>query len=148
MRYGWHLKLTPSKCRCGEGFDVNHVLVCRQVGFNTIRHIELCDTFSSLLREVCQEVTTEPCLQPVSGETFPRSTNTEANARLDIRARGCWDNMQDAFFDVRSSTPSYPHIRPRSFPHCTNNMSGRSDWNMDNKYGKPSIVTSPLWCVQ
>ena len=108
LRYGWDLKLAPSKCRCGEGFDVNHVLVCRQGGFNTIRHNELRDTFSSLLREVCQEVTTEPCLQPLSGEIFPRSTNTEANARLDIRARGFWDNMQDAFFDVRVFHPFAP----------------------------------------
>ena len=40
-------------------------------------------------------------------ETFAhRSTNTEPNARLAIRARGFWNTGQDAFFDVRVFHPN------------------------------------------
>ena len=63
---------------------------------------------ASLLREVCQEVSTEPRLQPLNGEWLPRSANKEPNARLDIVARGFWDSMQDAFFDVRVFHPFAP----------------------------------------
>ncbi len=114
LRYGWQLRLTPEKCRCGAHFDLNHVLICRQGGFHTIRHNDLRDTISGLLREVCQEVVTEPRLQPLSGERLPPSANKADNARLDIRARGFWDGMQDAFFDVRVFHPfasSYQNSR-------------------------------------
>ncbi len=36
------------------------------------------------------------------------SANTDDNARLDIRARGLWNNHQDAFFDVRVFYPNAP----------------------------------------
>ena len=111
LRYGWDLRLTPLKCRCGEGFEVNHVLTCRQGGFHTIRHNELRDTIAGLLQEVCPEVTTEPLLQPLSGERLPQSANRDANARLDIRAKAFWDGMQDAFFDVRVFHPFAPSYR-------------------------------------
>ena len=74
----------------------------------TIRHNELRDTLASLLREVCQEVSTEPRLQSLNGEWLLRSANKEPNARLDIVARGFWDSMQDAFFDVRVFHPFAP----------------------------------------
>ena len=78
--------MAPQKCRCGQSFEINHVLTCRQGGFHTIRHHELRDTISALLSEVCQEVSIEPPLQPLSGEWLPRAANKEPNARLDIRA--------------------------------------------------------------
>ena len=106
LRYGWQLRFTPEKCRCGTNFEVNHVLACRQGGFQTIRHNDLRDTISTLLSEVSQEVTSEPRLQPLSGETLrPLSANMSDEARLDIRARGFWDGLQDAFFDVRIFHP-------------------------------------------
>ena len=111
LRYGWDLRMAPQKCRCGQAFEINHVLTCRQGGFHTIRHNELRDTLSALLSEVCQEVSTEPPLQPLTGEWLTRSANKEPNARLDIRARGFWDGMQDAFFDVRVFHPLAPSYR-------------------------------------
>ena len=48
-----------------------------------------------------------PPLQPLTGETLTgRSANTEDNARLDIRARGFWNNSHDAFFNVRVFYPN------------------------------------------
>ena len=81
-------------------------------GFHTIRHNQLRDTTADLLREVCNDVSVEPRLQPLTGEYFPPSTNTEDDAKLDIRTKGFWDNrQQDAFFDVRVFYPFAPSYR-------------------------------------
>ena len=70
------------------------------------------DITATLLTEVCHNVTTEPTLQPLSGENFDaRSTNTSDGARVDIRARGFWNASQDAFFDVRVFYPNAPSNR-------------------------------------
>ena len=62
---------------------------------------------ANLLTEICHNVATEPLLQPLTNESFPhRTANTDANARLDIRARGFWNTGQDAFFDVRVFHPN------------------------------------------
>ena len=109
MRYGWQLRLVPQKCRCGKDFEINHVLTCKVEGFHTIRHNQLRDTTADLLREFCNDVSVEPRLQPLTGEYFPPSTNTEDDARLDIRAKEFWDNrQQDAFFDLRVFYPFAP----------------------------------------
>ena len=81
-------------------------------GFPTMRHNEIRDMTASLLTEVCHNVATEPPLQPLSGETLSaRSANSNDNARLDIRARGFWNNHKDAFFDVRVFYPNAPSNR-------------------------------------
>ena len=101
LRYGWPLHLVPSLCRCGEPFEVDHVMSCRHGGFQTLRHNEIRDLLAGLFREVCHDVSVEPCLQPLTGEQFPASTNKSDEARLDIRARGFWGTgrgQQDAFF--------------------------------------------------
>ena len=82
-----------------------------------MRHNDLCDTIAILLDEVCKDVTTEPRLQPLSGETLrPLSANTLDGARLDIRVRSFWDAMQDAFFDVRVVHPSVPAYQNKTLP--------------------------------
>ncbi len=89
-------------------------MICHMGGFPTIRHNEIRDITASLLTEVRHNrghnVATEPPLQPLTGEFFSaRSVNTSNHARPDIRARGFWNNHQDAFFDVRvfySNAPS------------------------------------------
>ena len=54
-----------------------------------MRHNEIRDVTAKLLTEVCHNVTIEPPLQPLSGETFTyRSTLVSTDARLDIKARG------------------------------------------------------------
>ena len=61
----------------------------------------------SLLSEVCFNVSVEPQLQPLTGETFPlASANVEDGARLDVAASGFWGSChQKAFLDVRSLIP-------------------------------------------
>ena len=53
---------------------------------NEIRHLTV-----HLLTEVCHCVSTEPTLQPITGEVFNHATAiTEDGARLDIAANGFW----------------------------------------------------------
>ena len=112
LRYNWQLHSTLRTCNCGTQFTVDHAMVCHMGGFPTIRHNEIRDMTASLLTEVCHNVATEPTLQPLSGETLSaRSANSNDNARLDIRARGFWNNHQDAFFDVRVFYPNAPSNR-------------------------------------
>ena len=44
----------------------------------------------------------------------PPSVNKDPNARLDICARGFWNGMQDAFFDVRVFYPFAPSYQNQS----------------------------------
>ena len=109
LRYGWKLSHTPAKCNCGLAFSADHAMICHMGGFPTIRHNELRDVTASLLTEVCNDVATEPHLQPLSGESMTlRSAITDDGARLDIRARGFWAAAQDAYFDVRVFHPNAP----------------------------------------
>ena len=106
LRYGWPLALVPNTCACGAKFDSNHALICRYGGYPTIRHNEIRDLTASLLKQVCTNVSTEPHLQPLTGESLPPSANTQDDARLDVRARGFWSNNgAEAFFDVRVFHP-------------------------------------------
>ena len=101
LRYGWRPGSTPQTCNCGAKFSVDDAMICHMGGFPTIHHNEIRDINASLLTEVCHNVTTEPPLQPLNGETLAaRSANTDDGARLDIRARGFWNASQDEFFDV------------------------------------------------
>ena len=53
---------------------------------------------------------TEPTLQPITGEVFNHATTiTEDGARLDIAANGFWGSrLERAFFDVRVFNPHVP----------------------------------------
>ncbi len=67
-----------------------------------MRHNQVRNLEASFLREVCHDVQLEPKLLPLSGETFKlKSTNTKADARSDISARGVWRTLDKTFFDVR-----------------------------------------------
>ena len=69
---------------------------------------------AKLLTEVCHNVATEPPLQPLSGEIFiHRSANVSAEAHLDIKACGFWNQTQDAYFDVTVFHPNAPCYRSR-----------------------------------
>ncbi len=62
----------------------------------------------NLLSQVCHNVTTEPPLQPLSGETFTYRLAIIGNeARLDIKPRDFWNPTQYAFLDVRVYSPCY-----------------------------------------
>ena len=77
-------------------FDVSHAtcMICPKGGFPTIPHNEVRDLTAKLLTEVYHDVEIEPRL-------FNSTANTDDGACLDVKARGFWDNMQCAFFDIR-----------------------------------------------
>ena len=78
---------------------------CLTGGFIHRRHDGVRDIVANILKDVSYDVGTEPILQPLSGETFPQSTNTDDETRLDIKARGFWGREEMAFFDVRIFNP-------------------------------------------
>ena len=113
LRYGWSPYRAPIHCDCGDPFSMNHALSYPKGGFPSIRHNEICDLTANLLSEVCHSVSTEPHLQPISGETLTgASANVEDGARLDILANGFWGSrFERAFFDVRVFNPHAPSNR-------------------------------------
>ena len=78
------------------------------------------DVTAGLLKRVANNVTTEPHLQPVTGEAFRyRSAITDPQARLDIAASGVWGERFDrTFFDVRVFNPFAASNRSTSVPSC------------------------------
>ena len=105
IRYMWDVKRLPSKCVCGKSFSVTHAMTCTNGGYIHRRHDKLRDLFAELLDEVATEVQTEPPLQPLSGELLPKGSNKEDEARLDIAARGFWQECEMAYFDVKVINP-------------------------------------------
>lgn len=120
LRYGWSPSEMPSKCACGNNFTVEHALSCAKGGFPSIRHNEVRDLTATLLTEVCNNVSTEPYLQPISNETLTGATaNTQDGARLDIAANGFWGGTYErTFFDVRVFNPHAPSNRRTPLPSC------------------------------
>ena len=115
LRYDWPIDDLPSSCVCGEVFTVDHIMICKRVGFVIQRHNELRDLGAELLSTVCNDVEIEPVLQDITGEQLSRGSNTAQDARLDIHARGFWERQRSAFFDVRVCHPnaeSYRDLKP------------------------------------
>ena len=105
LRYRWAIKRTPLKCVCGKKFSVDHAMQCVNGGFIHKRHDRIRDALAKLLDDVAYDVRIEPPLEPLTGEELPRSANTQQEARLDIAARGFWQEGAMAFFDVRIFNP-------------------------------------------
>ena len=68
LRYGWTIQNVSSTCACGTPFSVDHAMSCRKGGLPTLRHNEIRDLASELLKEVCHNVSVEPGLQALDGE--------------------------------------------------------------------------------
>ena len=111
LRYDWPVDDIPSTCVCGDAFTVDHAMICKRGGFVTQRHNELRDLEAELLNMVCTDVEIEPVLQDISGEQLGRGSNRAPDARLDIHARGFWENQRSAFFDVRVCHPNADSYR-------------------------------------
>ena len=110
LRYDVPLSGLQSFCVCGERFDVLHALSCKKGGFINLRHDNIKNTFTIMLNKVCTNVAAEPHLTPLTGEHLNYLTsNRQADARLDIKARGFWRRGQDAYFDIRVT-----HVNARS----------------------------------
>ena len=110
LRYHWLPSACPTFCACGHSFTIEHALSCPKGGFPSLRDNEVCDLTANVLSEVCNNVVTEPHLQPLSGETLQYKTaNCDDNARLDIAANGFWGGQfERSYFDVRIFNPSAP----------------------------------------
>ena len=85
-----------------------------------LRRNEIRDLTAQLMSETYPNVSTEPDLQPLSGESLTYLTsNRQDGARLDVRAEGFWgDRYQSAFFDVRVFNPLAPSNRRLTLPSC------------------------------
>ena len=70
LRYGWSPKNLPVSCVCGRSNNIEHALSCPNGAFPTIRHNDIRDLTAELMSEVCHDVSTEPPLQPLSGESL------------------------------------------------------------------------------
>ena len=115
LRYGWPIEGLPNRCVCGAANEVNHTMICKKGGFICIRHDEVRDLTTSMLREVCHDVSIEPHLIPLNGEHMRyRTANTTNEARVDISARGFWSRGQRAFFDIRIFDPMAACYREQS----------------------------------
>ena len=111
LHYDWPVDDIPSTCVCGDAFTVDHAMICKRGGFVTQRHNELRDLEAELLNMVCTDVEIQPVLQDISGEQLGRGSNRAPDARLDIHARGFWENQRSAFFDVRVCHPNADSYR-------------------------------------
>ena len=96
---------------CGNIFTVDHTMICQQGWFVTQCHNEPRDFTADLLSIVCSDVQIKPILQDISEEQLGRGSNRAPDARLDIHARGFWENQRSAFFDVRVFHPNADSYR-------------------------------------
>ena len=120
LRYGWSPQQTPMYCVCGASFTVEHALSCPRGDFPIVRHNEIRDVTANLLTEVCHDVTIEPDLQPLTGETLAgASSNTMDGARLDIAVNGFWGGrFEKTYLDVRVFNPHAPSNRKTDISNC------------------------------
>ena len=100
LRYGWEPPNIPHTCPCGQPFTLAQSLHCPKGVYPHLRHNEIRDIFATLLREVCHVVEIERKLQSLKGESFQnKTTTTEDEARLDIKANGlCGGRFSRTFF--------------------------------------------------
>ena len=80
------------------------------------------------MSEVCHYVSTEPPLQPLSGESlFLRIANQDVGAHLDIKASGFWGSrFEPTLFDVRIFNRYAPSNRCN--PYCQHETSKRRQY--------------------
>ena len=107
LRYNWEPKGLPLKCSCQNDFSLTHALHCPNGGYTIVRHNAIRDVFADLMKKVCKDVSLEPKLLPLDGETFQKkTTTTDDDARLDIKANGLWGTaFERTFFDVKVFNP-------------------------------------------
>ena len=99
LRYGWEPPNTQHTRPCGQPFTLTHSLHSPKGGYTHLRHNEIRDSLATLLDEVCHDVEIEPKLQSLEGN---KTTTTEDDARLDIKANGLWGGrFSRTFFDVK-----------------------------------------------
>ena len=111
LRYGWEPPKTPYTCPCGQPFTLTYSLHCPKGGYTHLRNNKIRDTFATLLDEVCHDVEIDPKIQSLESENFHnKTTTTEDDARLNIKANGLWGGrFSRTIFDVKILNP---HAKP------------------------------------
>ena len=86
-----------------------------------MRHDEIRDAFSKIMKDVCFDVEVDPKLQKLELEPLEhKSTCTEDEARLDIRPNGLWDSrLSRTCFDVKIFNPLAKYS-PKEVKEATN----------------------------
>ena len=104
---------------------------CMKGGFISQRHNRVRNFLADVLSEVQNDVAIEPVLMPLTGEELPKSANITDEARLDISARGFWQDGQRAFFDVRVFNPFAQTHLQSSLAKCfdTNEREKKRKYN-------------------
>ena len=134
LRFNWEINDIPSKCVCGERFDVNHAMICMKGGFVVQRHNELRDLEAELLNLVCKDVETEPVLQDITREVLGRDANTSQEARVDTtlgvfeRGNDLPSLMLGCATQMQNHTAILPHNR------LTANMKMKRNENMQSGF--------------
>ena len=118
--YDWSPSNIPKSCPCGTLFSIEHALSCPKGGFPILRHNEIRDLTTNLLTEVCHEVSIEPDLQPLTGESLRGASSIiEDGARLDIAMNGFWGSKHErSLCDVRIFNPFAPSNRNTNRTSC------------------------------
>ena len=110
IRWGWQPPQISSVCICGKPFNVDHALLCPYDGFPTLWHNELQNLTASVMKEVWHNVTIEPPLQSLSGETLSYSTAGADGARLEWLSMNFGETwVRELFSILRWSTLSLAH---------------------------------------
>ena len=114
--YGWDPPLLPDSCVCGSPFSIDYALNCPCGGLPILCHNDLRDFTASFFKEIAHNVTTEPQLQPLSGENLqPRTAITDDLTRSNSKANGFWScRHQSSYFDVKVFNPTAPSYRNKS----------------------------------
>ena len=100
FHYGWLPEGLPSKCVCGNGFNVDHAMNCSSGGsLLLIRHNELRDLTATVLSEACHDVAIESVMQKLTCEYLQYATANVVAWIFVLKGFGVVH--QRGFFDVR-----------------------------------------------
>ena len=105
LPFNHDIKLLPSKCSCGQKFDITHVMNCKRGVFVIMRPNNIKDFEANLLKKVCSYVEIELPRQPLTKKHLERGSINTDSARLNVRARNFQKRGQNTFIDVRVTSP-------------------------------------------
>ena len=145
LRYGWIPSRIPLFCEADPPLWWSMLSHAR--GEDSLRDNQIWDVTANLLTEVCNDIRTEPDLQPLTGETMTRSTaNTADGARLDIAVNGFWGGRYErTFLDVRVFNSHAPTNRNTSISNCyTKHEAEKRAYEHATNSGGGTLVLHPF----
>ena len=119
---------------CGNIFDINHAMACKSGGFVSHRHDRIRDLLAKRLQKVCQDVSIEPHLQPLTGELFSMlplilPTLPDSTSKHGIFGQDALKlfSISGSFTLIAKPTPTHDRTR------FTLNMRPKSEENITNE---------------